>query len=200
MNETQIIENIVPLSFQDAIEAELLKNNFFPWFYNPSTSSSSFNYEYNGIGNDKNAIDSPQLYHLMVNKETGVTPSPYYNFIFPIFYFLEEKTGIKVKDVTRIKANLLIPFNGPAGGIHFPHIDQEIPGTKTLIYYVVDSDGDTHTYNEYFDGNKQSNFTIEKKITPKKGRAVLLDTMRFHASSLPVNYNTRCVLNFVFKI
>jgi len=200
MTETQIIENLIPTSFQNDIEKELLKTGYFPWYFNPSTVDSSKTYSYNGIGHMENAVDNPQLYHLIINKETGITPSNYYNLIYPIFYFLEERTGLSIKDVTRIKANLLMPVNGSVGGVHHPHIDQETPETKTLIYYVKDSDGDTITYNEYYDGTKQNKFTIEKQVTPKKGTAVLLDTMRFHSSSLPIKYDSRCVINFVFKI
>lgn len=200
MNETQIIKDLIPLSYQDDIKYELLGSKYFPWYLNPSTVDSSKQYTYPGIGHIEGAIDSPQLYHLLVNTETNISPSPYFNFVKPILYFLEKETGIIPKEITRIKANLLLPFRGQQGGKHHPHIDQELPNTKTLIYYVDDSDGDTYTYNEYFNGTKQLNFTIEKQITPKKGTAVLLDTMRFHSSSLPIQSDSRCVLNFVFKI
>jgi hypothetical protein len=200
MTETQIITDIIPKSFQDDIQHELLDTGYFPWYYNPSTVDSSKQYAYAGIGSMAGAVDSPQLYHLLINRETGVSPSTYYNLIKPIFYFLEKETGIEAKEITRIKANLLMPFKGQQGGTHHPHIDQELPDTKTLIYYVKDSDGDTFTYNEYFDGTKQSNFTIEKQITPKKGTAVLLDTTRYHASNLPKITDARSVINFVFKI
>lgn len=200
MTETQIIENIIPESFQDDIKYELLGSGYFPWYFNPSTVDSSKQYSYPGIGAMANAIDSPQFYHLLVNRETGISPSPYFNLVKPILYFLEKEVGIKAIEITRIKANLLMQFNSGLGGIHHPHIDQELPNTKTLIYYVDDSDGDTYTYNEYFDGTKQSNFTVEKQITPKKGTAVLLDTMRYHSSSLPKETETRCVINIVFKI
>jgi len=200
MNQTQIITDIIPKSFQDDIQHELLGTGYFPWYFNPSTVDASKQYLSSAIGATTTAIDSPQLYHLLINRETGITPSPYYNLIKPIFYFLEKEIGIEAKEITRIKANLLMPFKGPQGGTHHPHIDQEWPDSQTLIYYVKDSDGDTVTYNEYFDGTKQSNFTVEKQITPKKGTAVLLDTMRFHASSLPKITDARCVINFVFKI
>jgi hypothetical protein len=200
MTETQIITDIIPKSFQDDIYHEFIGSGYFPWYYNPSTIDSTKEYSYPGIGITADAIDSPQMYHLLINKATGVNPSAYFNLIKPIFYFLEKETGLEVLDVSRVKANLLMPFKGQQGGTHHPHIDQELIDTKTLIYYVNDSDGDTVTYNEYFDGTKQSNFTVEKKITPKKGTAVLLDTLRYHASSLPIITDARCVINFVLKI
>lgn len=200
MNDTIIIENFLPQSYQDEIEHELLGSDYFPWFFNPSTVDSSKTYQYAGIGSLANAVDTPQFYHLMVNTETGIQPSGYYNLVRYVLYFLENKTDIKVKEIVRIKSNLLLPYKGDQGGVHHPHIDLELKNSKTLIYYVKDSDGDTITYNEYFDGTKQSNFTIEKSITPKKGTAVLLDTNRFHSSSLPRSSEFRCVINFVFKI
>ena len=44
------------------------------------------------------------------------------------------------------------------------------------------------------------NLTIDKRNTPVKGNAVYFDGDIFHAGNCPVNYNTRTVLNFDFKI
>ena len=201
--DTQIITDFLPLSYQNEIQHEMLMTGFFPWYWNPSTIDSSKQYDIKlHTGGADNGRDDIQMYHLFINKETGVQPSPYFNLVRHLLYFLELKTGIVAKDLIRVKGNLLFTTNGSAGGTHIPHIDQwETPGTcLSMIYYVTDSDGDTTTYNEKFAGTKITEFTVEKTITPKKGSILLFESDRFHSSSLPVTTDTRCVINFIFKI
>ena len=199
--ETTIIENLIPKSYQDEIKHELLESGFFPWFWNPSTVDSTKQYESKlDLGDLEDARDDIQMYHLFVNNTTGIKPSPYFSLVKPILFFLEQKTGITVKEIHRIKANLTFSTNGNEGGVHIPHTDQSYPGCVSLVYYVNNSDGDTITYDQYFNNQKQQNFSIEKTSTPFQGNAILLDSDRFHSSSLPVNTDTRCVINFIFKI
>jgi hypothetical protein len=56
-------------------------------------------------------------------------------------------------------------------------------------------------YNEmYSEGlEKPSNFTLNKRITPKKNRAVLFDGLKYHSSSKPVNFPTRFIVNVDFN-
>jgi hypothetical protein len=65
MNETQIITDVIPKSFQDDIQHELLGTGYFPWYFNPSTVDSTKQYSSSAIGAMAGAIDSPQLYHLL---------------------------------------------------------------------------------------------------------------------------------------
>ena len=66
-----------------------------------------------------------------------------------------------------------------------------------MVYYVNDSDGDTVLFNEFYNTKSVS---INRRIAPKKGRAVIFDSNRFHASSNPINTPTRFVINFTFKL
>ncbi len=82
-----------------------------------------------------------------------------------------------------------------------PHIDI---GYEHLVclYYVNDSDGDTFLFNKTKkDGpiSKDSKLEILKRVSPKKGRAVLFDGSRYHSSSGPTK-DIRCIINFNVKI
>ena len=69
-----------------------------------------------------------------------------------------------------------------------------------MLYYVCDSDGDTHIYNEktkfaacYPDSEMK--FTLKKKVSPKQGRVVLFNGIHWHTAQQP-NHNLRCIVNY----
>jgi ectoine hydroxylase-related dioxygenase (phytanoyl-CoA dioxygenase family) len=74
------------------------------------------------------------------------------------------------------------------------------PGLLSMVYYVNDSDGDTFLFNEFQNSNKVTEVTLKQRVMPRKGRAVIFDSNRFHASSNPINNTSRFVINFTFKI
>jgi len=199
--DTQIITDFIPLSYQTEVKNELL-NNRFPWFYNPSIVDNTKQYDLNkpDLGSLKNGRDDIQMGHVFFNKEFPAYASSYFNLIRPLLYFLELKTGIVPKDLIRIKGNLLFRTNGDIGGCHIPHADQDSTSCISMVYYVIDSDGDTITYNERHNGIKQDTFTVETTSTPKQGNAIIFDSNRFHCSSLPIAHDARCIVNFIFKI
>ena len=51
-----------------------------------------------------------------------------------------------------------------------------------MLYYVLDSDGDTIIYNEKKDSD---NYTIKKRVTPKQGKVVLFDGQLYHTAEQP---------------
>jgi len=67
-----------------------------------------------------------------------------------------------------------------------PHVDWDMPH-KSILFYLNDSDGDTHFYD------KENN--VIKTVAPKENRAVLFDGLIPHASSKPVKFYRRIVLN-----
>jgi hypothetical protein len=84
-----------------------------------------------------------------------------------------------------------------------PHIDvkEHLP-YKTLLYYVDDSDGDSVFFKNTISDNilLDTNAVIDKKISPKKGRAIYFDGNIYHSGNCPVDYNKRTVINFDFKV
>lgn len=74
-----------------------------------------------------------------------------------------------------------------------PHIDINYEHLVCL-YYVNDSDGDTFLFDKI-----DNELKIKKRITPKKGRVLLFNGNRYHASSGPTN-GIRCIINFNVSI
>ena len=68
-----------------------------------------------------------------------------------------------------------------------------------MIYYVNNTDGDTFIFNERCPLLTRQ-VTLDQRITPVKGKAVIFDSSTFHSSSSPINFKSRIVLNLVFKI
>lgn len=92
--------------------------------------------------------------------------------------------GVPPNKILRAKANLLMWERAPKA--HPKHIDDESPHL-VFIYYVNDSDGDTHVY----DGDR-----LVERVSPRKGRGLLFDGGLFHSSSSPVENRFRLVVNF----
>ena len=63
----------------------------------------------------------------------------------------------------------------------------------SIIYYVHDTDGDTVFYDKECK-------KIIKKITPKKGRAVIFDSLIFHSFMRPIKSEKRVVINFIVNV
>ena len=108
--------------------------------------------------------------------------------------YIQEKYNIPpIKQLIRIKANMI--FSDTTKKHHTPHVDIPIPHW-TIVYYVNDSRGPTHLFNEFY--NKQKNTTqktsLYKTIEPKKGTFILFNGLRYHASSNP-NNGYRCIIN-----
>ena len=101
--EYEVIDQLVPSSMSDWIEQRLIE--YGPWLYNSATSQLGAKFD----PNDKNIVDSPQFTNALFTQEEGVCSELYSEVAQPIFWFLEKEIGIKVEQLVRIKANLLMP-------------------------------------------------------------------------------------------
>lgn len=196
----QIIDDAIPKKYQDFLETLLLNNNHFPYYYESNTVTGLD--EELVENSDDNIIVQPQFVHKFY--DCGEILSTAYDNIMHIF----DGTGIESLSPIRLKVNLLhSPFDRSKGIHHIPHIDNDNGNHISFIYYVNDSDGDTYLFDKVLDKNspietykrKVSNLKIKKRVSPKKGRILIFDSNRFHASSPPLNHPTRCVINMVFK-
>jgi len=186
------IEKFIPKSYADMLE-NLFRTAEFQWTYCPSSNNQSAP---EIMRRDNNSYESEQLVHAMYLENTK--RSPFFDIVLPFFYFLEEKTGIVVDGIERIKVNMLLKARSNDEGYNTPHIDVPDANFKSLLYYVNDSDGDTFVFNESFQDKKE--LTIRKRVSPKKGRAVVFDSNTWHASSNPRRNANRIVLNLVFSV
>lgn len=174
MNVT-IIDDVLPASMADSIEATLFSPTF-PWYY-----TDDITYDH-GSRNDL-AEMSFGFFHLFQSEYRQL--SMYGSYFESVVHIALDKAGLKIKpDILQGRSFLQVPsvykreYNNK-------HVDTQIPHT-VVLYYVNDSDGDTFL----FEG-----VNIFKRITPKKNRVVIFDGSIYHSSSGPT-LNKRAVLNF----
>jgi hypothetical protein len=198
----QILDNLLPQTYQSEL-IQLFYHREFPWYYHVSTNAVTEAQLFFPNPNcimDENTVERPQFSHsFAVN---GKTTSDYYQKLYPMLYFLEQRIGYQPGQVRRIKANMLLKDSTyPDNCYHEPHTDvYGVDGTDKLtsmIYYIDDSDGDTFFFNEFLGEQKTNKFTVAHRQTPSRGTAVVFSSNQFHASSSPKVSNRRIVLNFV---
>lgn len=164
----KVFDTVLPPPAQDEIEQVLLGWNF-PWFHYANT-----NYAEHKTRDD----DVPQFTHGFIRDDNK--NSPFENIPRVIL----DKMGLEPKSILRAKANLLP--REPQSFTHPPHIDDRKPHIA-FIYYVNESDGDTHFYK---------NGEVIQTVSPKKGSGVMFMGNIYHASSSPVKSRFRIVINF----
>ena len=113
-----------------------------------------------------------------------------------ILHTFAKKHGIEIKEILRIKANILSKTE-KQNHIHPPHVDMTIPH-MVLLYYVNDSDGDTIIFDQTYHSEEIPELTVNRTISPKSGAAILFDGLKYHSSSSPKNTKERIVLNINF--
>lgn len=186
----EIFDDLLPLSYVDTIEEAF--NQPIPWYYTESASGIGSNYDID----DKNILDSSQFVHMIVDE--NAKQSSLAELVHPVLWFLEQRTGIKPKSIERIKANLQTPSKAEPHHYNPPHIDVAEPSGMSLLYYINDADGDTMLFDKKVHEG-YTDLTVQKTISPKRGRSVLFPSNLFHASSCPQN-GRRMVINFIFHI
>src|SRR5450432_2173014 len=152
------IEKFIPDSYADIIEEIICKSPEFTWVYTPSTNNQK---ETAIMKKDAQSYESEQLVHAFYLE--GARRSQFFEVVFPFFYFMEEKTGIRLGAIERIKGNMLLKSTAPDDRYNTPHIDVPDPGYKSLLYYVKDSDGDTFIFNETFRDRDKKELTLKKR-------------------------------------
>lgn len=205
-DEILLIDNIVPLSFQNSILNKIQGINHFPWFLLHRIGHPDF-YGMNVDSNylDSNITDDAGFFHMAYD---GEVTSPYYDFFNTILEFFSDKTKITVHKLLRIRLRYTHRVK-EHNSLKYaaPHVDfnRHAP-YYTLVYYVDDSDGDTIIFDKIFNQNTEHyNPIIEKplpellRIKPKKGSAVFFNGHRYHSGNFPINYSSRIVINFDFE-
>ena len=183
---TTILENFIDKELQDAIERNVLSSNV-GWFYNRSTVNPT-----EGVGYAFKPLGiNPHQFSIPITQESLI-----FQHITPIFENLSKHYKSDIQ-VLRIKFNLLNRLDTTE--FNYPHIDTTEKDFISLVYYVNDSDGDTVIFNEShpFESN---NLTVKERVSPKKGRAVLINADTYHSASNPRNTEVRVILNVVFRL
>jgi hypothetical protein len=182
--ETKVIDHIIPHDAQETVKKLVLGGDW------KLVSDMSYN------NSDKPSYGLNQMFK---HPDKGVM-SPLYEIVaVPILNVVLEKLGITITDCNHSRSFLQLPlrdeFLKEHNGIH---VDLPIPHLA-CVYYVNDSDGDTVLYEQTWNNtipNSSNNVMVEHaRVTPKQGRFVVFDGMRYHCSTQPTT-GYRCIINF----
>jgi hypothetical protein len=200
----QIIENLISKTYQQDL-INLFMYADMSWFYNAGTNYITEEQKTQitspNIFKDSHTKECPQFSHVLCS-ESKITSANYAS-IFPILYFLEEKTGYKPSSIKRIKANFLYKdATFPLDFYNEPHTDENkelYRPMSSLLYYVNDSDGDTIFFDKQCLPNMPpiDKLEIINRYTPTQGTGILFNSHQFHASTPPRVHDRRMVINFV---
>lgn len=188
-NKILVFDDIIDLEYQEKIKKVLLsdyeyKGYEFPWYFTQDVTNPL----------NSNTQKRSAFYHGYVVSDDdiiGTIDSVFHYLFVPLID--NSCSKISKQDVTLIKGRsfLQLPINFKGEREDLPHVDI-VDDHFVMLYYVCDSDGDTIIYNEQ---EKSSNYTVQKRITPKQGRVVLFDGSYYHTAEQPLN-NIRCVVNY----
>lgn len=189
MKQVSVIDDFLSTKEQDNLE-NLLTDMEFPWYYYMRA-----NYRWNPHINS-NSIDTFQFTHVFINKK-GEKNSAFNHILDPLLNKLNANFNIKSDDIFRLKSNMTFYDKAVDGIIIDPHVDNTYMQEQYYIglYYVNDSDGDTHIFNET---EKSEKYTTKLVVSPKKGRLVIFDGRLYHSGQNPSTSNPRIVINMNF--
>lgn len=211
MNKTNLIaetiEDFLPIGLQNEIEDVVFN---MPWFFRPTIAQfpDENYYDADQPFEDPRVSDAFAFAHTCYSDNRVY--SEYFHFFKNILRFLELKKNIEISEIIRVRLRLTPQFPGHTTDMfNPPHVDlMTTDQFYTFVYYVYDSDGDTVVFNRKYDNvNKPTVLTKNEpdlkeifRNTPKKGTGVFFDGLYYHSGNSPVNFRSRCIINFDFKI
>ena len=184
-----IVDDIISLEKQEKIKETLLGDSF-PWFYHSDATYPS-----------AISANTPILgHHYRVDYKTN---SQFYSLVEDIGDKGAELYGFDYTDVSQARSFLQFPLN-PNWRKTFVdklHCDYHLEHL-VVLYYVLDSDGDTIIVNKQFEEEtgidillNYTDYEVLHRITPKQGRAVIFNGNYYHTAEQPTN-GIRCIINF----
>lgn len=187
MTDTLIIDDFLPQTLADIISLE--SENLF-WKPVDDAAGVKKNYDHA----NPNIVEFPQLEHVVCEDNQPI--SNLHSLIMSMIWFFEDRTSIAPTGITRVKFNYIFQTNHKDTNYAAPHVDNPSDDSISMVYYVDDSDGKTRIFDKTFPEGYYD-LKITKEVEPKKNRAVIFNSNIFHASSPPINYPSRKVINFV---
>ena len=190
----EIYNNVLPTALSDKLE-KIVTSNDFGWFL--IRDVHKHNLSKNVLINN-NTVNTIQLNHDVYDINSGINSN--------VFNLCDLSVNIICQNlnfdtiITRLKFNMLFNNKDIIKNKHnTPHVD-DVNNTinqdvYTLIYYVSDSDGDTVIFNEQLNSKPIKKLSVYKKITPKKNKAIIFKGSYFHASTNPLKFENRIVMN-----
>ncbi len=200
-----IVDDLVTKVEQRRLEVAVLDRSDMDWRYSPKSTASDLDAIEKSTKVDPNIFVDPvgSFCHNLYYDPIGVQPavSPFYSLVENFPAAIEQKFNVKVNRLLRMHIMLTMPDPKNQSKYGIPHVDYtEYPTAKTIVYYINDSTGDTVLFNEKYQSDLDTNIgkkNILTRVSPKKGRAVMFDTLQFHAASRS-HTNHRAILNINF--
>ena len=186
--EIIVIDDFISLEYQEKIKQDLLGlDNDFPWLYSEDVT---------GAG-DYDSQHRPAMSHQYVyinDDDVSEIESVFHHLFTPMISKACQYLKIPEAEVLQGRSFLQFPLaNVDTSVVDTPHIDIDEGDEHTVVlYYVIDSDGDTIIYNER---EESSTYTEKQRVTPKQGRVVIFDGRQYHTAQQPSN-GTRCIVNY----
>lgn len=182
-----VLEDAVSIEYQESLKDILLGNNF-PWYYCKDITNTF--------------VDDSQLRpgfsHTFIMDNRAV--SQYHTLVMPLIDEVCNRLNFKYRQIARAKTTLQVPLAEKliGDGIDTIHVDNDY-SHWVLLYYVKDSDGDTllldKTYTKELGFSPNlTEYSIEKRYTPKQGTVIFFDGSIYHTVEQP-RKNTRCIIN-----
>tara|TARA_B110000459_G_C16422148_1_gene407931 strand:- start:5 stop:577 length:573 start_codon:yes stop_codon:yes gene_type:complete len=162
----------------------------FKWSFAPASNMADMN---------GHAVDIGETVYEHIMFVSVIEPNhPYRRKIVELFESFIRKHALKYRQIIRIKLNI-VPMAGKdsVGKYQMPHVDSDMDH-KVFLYYINDADGDTYLFNETFGEGSPESFTVDQRVSPEAGKAVVFDGNIFHAPSAPTESAFRLVINIDF--
>ena len=186
--EIIVIDDFISLDYQEKIKRDLIGlDNDFPWHYTEDVT---------GAG-DYDSQHRPAMSHQYVSvddDDISEISSVYHHLFTPLLSKACQYLKIPETEVIQGRSFLQFPLrNIDTSVVDTPHIDLD-EGFEHIVvlYYVIDSDGDTIIYNER---TESPSYTEKQRVSPKQGRVVIFEGGQYHTAAQPTK-GTRCIVNY----
>ena len=186
--EIIVIDDFISLEYQQKIKNELLGlDNNFPWYYVEDVTGA-------GDYDSQHRAGFGHQYVIFYENDTSEIESVYHHLFTPMLSKACQHLKMPQTEVIQGRSFLQFPLrNIDTSVVDTPHVDLDDEEEHTVVlYYVIDSDGDTIIYNER---EETSTYTEKQRVTPKQGRVVIFDGRQYHTAQQPSN-GTRCIVNY----
>ena len=188
MPTLEVFDDIIDKSLQEKIKSTLI--NDLPWYFINDVTS-----------NDSENQGRPGFFHLF--SENYKSNSDFNWISNEIVSKVILKFQLKITQIIQSRTFFQLPLSLQYlknDTVDNAHVDLSSPHL-VVLYYVMDSDGDTIIYDkkwekgkEHLNSEKTAKLLIKKRVTPKQGRLVVFDGRYWHTAEQP-KYNKRCVIN-----
>ena len=188
VGEILVIDDFVSLEYQEKIKQELIGlENIFPWHYTEDiTGAGEYDSQHRAaLGHQYVEIDDDDISEIT---------SVYHHLFTPLLSKACQHLKMPQTEVIQGRSFLQFPLkNIDTSVVDTPHIDLD-EGFEHIVvlYYVIDSDGDTIIYNER---TESLTYTEKQRVSPKQGRVVIFDGGQYHTAEQPTK-GTRCIVNY----